>query len=127
MFALKIIQEIFLRYGNDISINEAKVLKVRKLLDMLSESNESADNEQLNWGEDRDKITLFQDNFSKRDLHYDFIKKFNFSEIGGPTLRQIDIQKKLSCIQREWRISTQKTLEDKNKLLQNIRSRAQKN
>lgn len=37
MFALKIIQEIFIRYGNDISINEAKVLKVRKLLDLAQD------------------------------------------------------------------------------------------
>lgn len=35
MFALKIIQQIFLKYGNDISINESKALKVRKLLDKV--------------------------------------------------------------------------------------------
>ncbi len=35
MFALKIIQEIFEKYGNDISINESKCLKVRKLLEKI--------------------------------------------------------------------------------------------
>lgn len=35
MFALKIIQQIFLKYGSDISINESKSLKVRKLLDKV--------------------------------------------------------------------------------------------
>ena len=35
MFALKIIQKIFVNYGNDISINESKVLKVRKLFEEL--------------------------------------------------------------------------------------------
>jgi hypothetical protein len=37
MFALKIIQQIFLKYGSDISINESKCLKVRKLLDKVKE------------------------------------------------------------------------------------------
>ena len=37
MFGMKIIQEIFTRYGNDISINEAKVLKIRKLLDTVEQ------------------------------------------------------------------------------------------
>jgi hypothetical protein len=37
MFALKIIQKIFLRYGNEISINESKYIKVNKLLHLLQE------------------------------------------------------------------------------------------
>ena len=37
MFALKIIQKIFLKFGSDISIGESKLLKVRKLIDELNE------------------------------------------------------------------------------------------
>lgn len=36
MFALKIIQRIFLKYGSDISIGESKALKVRKLIDEIT-------------------------------------------------------------------------------------------
>ena len=35
MFAMKVIQEIFEKYGSEISINQSKCLKVRKLLEKI--------------------------------------------------------------------------------------------
>lgn len=48
------------------------------------------------------KITLFQNEFSKEDMHYDLVKRFNFGDIAGPTLKEIEVQKKLDTIQKEW-------------------------
>lgn len=33
-------------------------------------------------------------------MHYENVKKFNFHEVAGPTLREIDVQKKLDTIQK---------------------------
>jgi hypothetical protein len=33
-------------------------------------------------------------------MHYDYVKKFSLNEIAGPTLREIDVQKKLNTIQQ---------------------------
>lgn len=35
-------------------------------------------------------------------MYYDNVKKFNFNEVAGPTLREIEVQKKLQLIQKEW-------------------------
>jgi hypothetical protein len=32
------------------------------------------------------------------------VKKFNFTEIGGPTLKELDNIKKMVMLQREWKI-----------------------
>ena len=51
------------------------------------------------------KTYLFHEEFSKKDLHYDEIKKFNFYEIGGPSLRELEFKKKIDVMQKEWQAS----------------------
>lgn len=33
-------------------------------------------------------------------MHYDLVKRFNFGDIAGPTLKEIEVQKKLDMIQK---------------------------
>jgi hypothetical protein len=32
-------------------------------------------------------ILLLQEEYSRKDLNFDLVKRFNFTEIGGPTLK----------------------------------------
>jgi hypothetical protein len=47
---------------------------------------------------------LLQNEYSRKDLNFDLVKRFNFTEIGGPTLKELDNIKKMEMLQKEWKI-----------------------
>jgi hypothetical protein len=53
-------------------------------------------------------ITLLQNEYSRKDLHFELVKRFNFTEVAGPTLKELDNIKKIDNLQREWKIKEQK-------------------
>ncbi len=50
-------------------------------------------------------VQLFGDEFTKQDLNYDFIRKINFKDIAGPSLKEIDVIKKIHNGQKAWALN----------------------
>lgn len=55
------------------------------------------------------------------------LKRFNFTEVAGPSLKQLDNVKKIRNLQNEWREKQEYDLKEKNKLIKNIQNKAKKN
>ena len=45
-------------------------------------------------------MTLLQEEYSRKDLNFELVKKFNFTEVAGPTLKELDNVKKIEGLQR---------------------------
>ena len=72
-------------------------------------------------------IMLLQNQYSRKDLNFELVKRFNFTEIGGPTLKELDNIKKMEMLQRQWKIKEEKEEKEKEQLLKNIQTKAKKN
>jgi hypothetical protein len=70
---------------------------------------------------------LLQDQYSRKDLNFELVKRFNFTEIGGPTLKELDNIKKMEMLQREWKVKEDKEQREKEQLLKSIETKAKKN
>ena len=51
------------------------------------------------------KPTLFQDEFSEIDLNYDKIKKEKLLQLGGPSLKKMELAKKIENLKKDWQIA----------------------
>ena len=70
---------------------------------------------------------LLQHQYSKKDLNYELVKKYNFTEIAGPTLKELDNIKKLESMQKDWKKKENTNQKEKSVLLEHIQIKAQRN
>jgi len=57
---------------------------------MITEPEELYKNPRTN-----EETVLLQNEYSKKDLNFELVKRFNFTEIAGPTLKELDNIKKI--------------------------------
>lgn len=81
------------KYEHDISIGEAKNLELRELFSRIDPASNNRHKMITEPDEPEEKrqegkpILLLQEEYSRKDLNFDLVKRFNFTEIGGPTLK----------------------------------------
>ena len=124
-YGVKVLQTISKKYENDISIGEAKNLEVKELFHHLERPTftqthnrakmitEPEDTYHTILQHQKSQITLLQNQFSRKDLNMELVKKFNFTEVAGPTLKELDNIKKIQNLQKEWKIKEQKQMKQK--------------
>ena len=105
MLGLEIIQLIYKRFGKDISIGESALFKTTHMQSAPTASPNSfltalPEGKQL-----RKKATLFQEQFTPIDLNYKKIKREKIVEVTGPTLKRMEVTKKVNDLQREWQLA----------------------
>lgn len=123
LFALKIIELIFRRYKRSILFNEEKLLNVNNFLSFLaSQKEKSIDSTEdfLNINMKQSKVILMKDEYSPRDLHFENIKHIYQREIMGPSLKEMENNKRLLASQKIWKSEanklTEQSIEEKLKL-----------
>ena len=105
----QLIHSMFNRFGKDISIGEAELLKVN----LLRVSTEGAEDP----AESKSRAVLFQDKFTPSDLHYHSIKRNKVLQASGPTLRRMEVIKKMQTLKKEWKVAQQNEEGQRDQLL----------
>ena len=54
------------------------------------------------------KATLFQEQFTSMDLNYERIKREKIVPVGGPTLKRMELTKKINSLQNNWQTAKDK-------------------
>ena len=104
LFALKIVELIFRRYKRSILLSEEKMINVNNFLGMLANSNDadaSTKNIKLPKINQKD-VVVMRDEYSPRDLQYDNIKHLYHKEIVGPSLKEMEANKRVLIAQKMW-------------------------
>ena len=117
LFALKIIELIFRRYKRSILFSEEKLLNVNNLLAFLASQKEKlidSGHDFLHLSLKQPKVILMKDEYSPRDLHYENIKHIYQREIMGPSLKEMENNKRLLASQKIWKNETNKLMEQSN-------------
>ena len=138
-YGIKLLQTIAHKYDSDISIQESKNLEIRELFNYLDSEKEDpthckmrmitepAPDRRSVGGEEERKVLLMQDEYTRKDLNFDLVKQYNFHEVAGPSLQELDQAKKIALLQKEWRERAEEETQDRSQLLRSIEHRARKN
>ena len=130
LFALKIVELIFRRYKRSILLSEEKMININNFLaflagDLVKPKDKKKSNITLPSLKVPSKILLMRDEYSPRDLKFDNIKHLYQRELMGPSLREMENNKRLVKAQKFWKKESEKeeesmTLYEKNKLDEKI-------
>lgn len=116
LFALKIVELIFRRYKKSIMLSEEKMINVNNFLGMLANSNDAGASikhsklPKIN----QKAIVVMRDEYSPRDLQYDNIKHLYQREIVGPSLKEMEANKRVLISQKMWANESESNIQNKN-------------
>ena len=110
LFALKIVELIFRRYKRSILLSEEKMININNFLAFLAtelvkqpdKSRNTITLPSLKPSSTKD-ILLMRDEYSPRDLQFENIKHIYQKELMGPSLREMENNKRLLVAQRFWK------------------------
>lgn len=105
LFALKIIELIFRRYKRSILLSEEKMLNINNFLSFLASENiiQPKKTSIVTLPTLPNKILIMRDEYSPRDLHFDSIKHIYQRELMGPSLKEMENNKRLGAVQKFWK------------------------
>ena len=107
LFALKIVELIFRRYKRSILLSEEKMININHFLAFLANDivkpKEKSQQNILPLLQIPQKIVLMIDEYSPRDLQFENIKNIYQRELMGPSLREMEKNKKLMVVQKFWK------------------------
>ena len=99
LLSLKCIDKMLRKYSGEITINECSGMRVDQFFKELSEKatfvTEAAEAERQS-----PKVALLQEEFTRKDLNYDKIRKYYFREVAGPSLKEMEVKGRMRSIQR---------------------------
>lgn len=108
LFALKIVELIFKRYKRSILLSEEKMININNFLGFLAMDlvkTKDKKNPQISLPslKNPQKILLMKDEYSPRDLQFEGIKHIYQRELMGPSLREMENNKRLIFAQKFWK------------------------
>jgi len=110
LFALKIVELIFRRYKRSILLSEEKMININNFLAFLATDLIKPKDKKKNTitlpslnTQPVKNILLLGDEYSPRDLQFENIKNIYQKELMGPSLREMENNKRLMVAQRFWK------------------------
>jgi len=129
LYALKVIETMFKRYRTNIFVTEAKKLSITRFIKQLQGKAVKAENTprlELRKIETDKSVMMtpgvltMKDEYSPRDLQFNKAKVIFQKELQGPSLRQMEITKRVIEAQKAWRDHRGAENEAKEKLEANL-------
>lgn len=109
MYGLKIIENILKRYGKKLSLIEERVIDLNPFLTQVEESIAEKIVEQVPSPSERPKLTLMRDEYDPRDIQYEKVKGIYQQELQGPSLKQMELEKRLKMAHKIWKVKKSTT------------------
>ena len=105
LYAMKIIETIFKRYDRKIALLEEKRININHFLAQLDDKVSKEElKEQGSLTERKpQKLILMADEYEPRDIQFEKVKGMYHRELQGPTLRQMEISKRLMLAHKLWK------------------------
>ena len=110
LLSLKVVELIFRRYKKAILTNGEGLISLNNFLNHLMErssvseqQNDTFLTEMVNKNEKKEKVILMKDEYKPRDLKYDKIKNLYEKELKGPTLKEMEANKRVLMVQKHWK------------------------
>jgi hypothetical protein len=92
--ALKVIRSLVIKHGSNMSRAEQDALSIDEFLTSLKPVMNPPPSPI------KKSVKLLQDELSRKDLHYESIKKNNFKDIAGLSLKEMGFEKRIRIIQK---------------------------
>jgi len=123
LYAMKIIDNVFRRYSQSMVYSEESNISINRFLKSLNENKAEAirdSSKDNNEGENttprnKRKVLLMRNEYDPRDLQYEAIKDIYQKELQGPSLKQMEISKRLILAQKMWKLGPK---DDEDKYIQ---------
>jgi len=122
LYSLKVIENIYKRHGNNMLFTEEKKININQFLKALGGERSTfliTQNENEEPPKKKKEILLMKDQFDPRDFQYESLKSIYQNEIQGPSLKQMEITKRMMIAQKNWREQIRK-IDERETLLHNI-------
>lgn len=105
LYGLKIIETIFKRYERKLALSEEKKININHFLTQLEAegSDEGLEEPPISTERKHRKLILMNDEYDPRDIQFERVKGMFQRELQGPTLRQMEITKRLMLAHKLWR------------------------
>ncbi len=105
MYGMKVVEKILRRYDKRLSLVEEKMVDLNPFLTQIDTSTHDEEALVLKFPSlGSKKLTLMRDEYDPRDIQYERVKGMYQNEISGPSLRQMEMEKRLQIAHKTWKV-----------------------